>query len=83
MKELEERVGSLESEVGNIKGRVSKLERTDEKLSENLGNLLTALTEIIGRVKTIEIIGKWFVGLLTTLLGAGIIAVIAYFVGGK
>lgn len=83
MKELEERVGTLESKVGIMENKVEKLEKTDEKLADNVGNFLTALTEIIGRVKTIEIIGKWFVGLATSLLATGIIAVIAYFVGGR
>lgn len=83
MKELEERVSGLETKFDGIEERVDKLEKTDEAFGASLNKFAISLTEIGGRLKNIENIGKWFVGLLTSLLATGIIAVITYFVGGR
>lgn len=83
MKGLEERVGTLENRVENVECKVDKLERTDEAFGSSLNNFAISLAEIGGRLKSIENIGKWFVGLLTSLLATGIIALVGYFIGGK
>lgn len=83
MKELEERVGTLESKVGIMENEVEKLKKTDEAFGTSLNKFAISLTEIGGRLKNIENIGKWFVGLLTSLLTTLIIALVGYFFGGR
>ena len=83
MKGLEERVGNLETRFDGIEDRVEKLEKTDETFGESLSKFAISLTEIGGRLKNIENIGKWFVGLLTSLLTTLIIALAGYFFGQK
>ena len=83
MKSLEERLGTVETKVDNMECRVDKLEKTDEVFEESLNKFAISLTEIGGRLKNIENIGKWFVGLSTSLLTTLLIAIIGYFFGGK
>ena len=83
MKSLEERLGTVETKVDNMEYRVDKLEKTDEVFGESLNKFAISLTEIGGRLKNIENIGKWFVGLSTSLLTTLLIAIIGYFFGGK
>ena len=83
MKSLEERLGTVETKVDNMECRVDKLEKTDEVFGESLNKFAISLTEIGGRLKNIENIGKWFVGLSTSLLTTLLIAIIGYFFGDK
>ena len=83
MKGLEERVGSLETKFDGMEERVEKLEKTDEVFGESLNKFAISLTEIGGRLKNIENIGKWFVGLMTSLLTTMLIAIVGYFIGGR
>ena len=83
MKGLEERVGTLENKMETVECDVKKLKENDENFGDSLNKFAIGLTEIGGRLKNIESIGKWFVGLGTTFLTTLVIAVIGYFFGGR